>query len=244
MFDFKTICAAAVFALATPLTATAATSLLESITIDFGTGAGQESRVGVVGANIVGSDRVFVEDANKNADSLRPNFDFVTDLSTKTIDRFVITLQIAGVSDITPELGSDGLPLSGADPVGELWFAEVRGSSGGPTNSFYKRLPGSVAAGATPGSIFSFELSAANDGGEFGSDRTNGTPNNAFATSVAQDRIRLRFREESALADGFELLSATVDVYEVAAPVPLPASGLLLLGAVGGMAAWKRRKAA
>lgn len=241
MSIFKSLSVAAALALVTPIIANAATSLLESITFDFGTGPSQVDDVSVVGANVVGTDRVFVEDVNKNANSLRANFDFVSDLSTKTIDRFVITLQIAGVSALTPALDANGRAVSGSDEVGELWWAEIRGATAGTSDSFYKRLPGSVNIISN---TFSFTLDATNDGGELGSDRLDGTANTAFATSIAQDRIRLRFREESALADGFELLSATVDVYEVAAPVPVPASGLLLLGAVGGVAAWKRRKSA
>ena len=55
--------------------------------------------------------------------------------------------------------------------------------------------------------------------------------------------MRLRFREESGLEDIMWINTADLEVFGTAAPIPLPASGLLLLGAVGGVVAMKRRKA-
>ncbi len=248
MIRFKSLCTAAALCVFVPVAATAST-LLETQTVTF-------SGAGASGGQII---------SGGGGGGFFQNFTFTNDLSSLNIDRFVITLNVSGVGpevepnvdgdryteytgpgtiggealDRDAETNSDGVPT-------ENWFAEVAGggkdSDGnnlGSNSAFWARL----APDQSPLEPFIFELSAANDVGENGSDRTDGIDNRAFINTVWRDTLTLRFRERSGGTDDqFELSSATVEVYE-AAPIPLPASGLLLLGAVGGIAAWGRRKA-
>lgn len=67
---------------------------------------------------------------------------------------------------------------------------------------------------------------------------------NAFAQSVASESFAFWFSEFTPGTDKFKLASAELDVYGTApTTVPLPAGGLMLLGAFGGLAALRRRKA-
>lgn len=63
----------------------------------------------------------------------------------------------------------------------------------------------------------------------------------AFARLLATQALSFRFNEWSHGNDTFRLSSAKLEVY--GAPVPLPASGLMLAGALGGAALIRRRKA-
>lgn len=63
----------------------------------------------------------------------------------------------------------------------------------------------------------------------------------AFARLLATEALSFRFNEWSNGNDSFRLSSAKLEVY--GAPVPLPASGLMLAGALGGAALIRRRKA-
>lgn len=63
----------------------------------------------------------------------------------------------------------------------------------------------------------------------------------AFARLLATEALSFRFNEWSRDEDTFNLASAKLEVY--GAPVPLPASGLMLAGALGGAALIRRRKA-
>ena len=63
----------------------------------------------------------------------------------------------------------------------------------------------------------------------------------AFARLLATEALSFRFNEWSNGEDSFRLSSAKLEVY--GAPVPLPASGLMLAGALGGAALIRRRKA-
>ena len=236
MSFYKSLCVATALAVSSPIAAFAST-LLESITVDY-------TNNGTTGGQIINDPSdpqvaVFVQ-----------NFDFTNGLSSFNIDRFDITLNVIGVgalpADGVTTFGVDGATIGGIAANGsdntlgtENWFADIAGGAGGANTAFWRRLP----ADSDPVEPFTYSLSAANDNSEFGADRVDGINNTAFTRSVNQDQIKIRFREASGgLDDQFELLSITVDVYEIA-PIPLPASGFLLLGAVGGMAAWKRRKA-
>lgn len=67
---------------------------------------------------------------------------------------------------------------------------------------------------------------------------------NAFAQSVASESFAFWFSEFTPQTDKFKLASAELAVYGTApTTVPLPAGGLMLLGAVGGLTALRRRKA-
>ncbi|MFA9229791.1 MAG: VPLPA-CTERM sorting domain-containing protein [Microgenomates group bacterium] len=65
---------------------------------------------------------------------------------------------------------------------------------------------------------------------------------NAFAHTLATETFSFWFSEFTSGRDKFTLASAKLDVYGTA-PVPLPAGGLMLVGALGGLAAVRRRKA-
>lgn len=65
--------------------------------------------------------------------------------------------------------------------------------------------------------------------------------------ALAAGKMAFWFGEETFGSDDFKLFSASVTVEGQAqdlAPVPLPAAGFLLVGALGGLAAMRRRKAA
>lgn len=69
---------------------------------------------------------------------------------------------------------------------------------------------------------------------------------NAFAQSVASESFTFWFSEFTPGTDKFKLASAELDVYgTIPTPttVPLPAGGVMLLGALGGLNALRRRKA-
>ena len=241
MSILKALCTVSVLLFSLP-TVASATTLLHSITLDFGIGKVDE--ISVVGNNTVNANSVTVDDFNKGTVDfpglpVRPNFNF-NHIGHQSVSHFIISLEFAGLDNATPALGADGRALSGTDPIGELWWAEVRGSSDGIDRSYFHRLDNTEK---DSNGIVSFRLDSTNDGGELGSDRTDGMDNDAFQSSVDEGILRLRLREESAMNDTLELLSASVEIYGAPAPVPIPASSALLFGALGGLAAWKRRRA-
>lgn len=66
----------------------------------------------------------------------------------------------------------------------------------------------------------------------------------AFARSLAAGRLDFWFSEFTHGLDKFKLASARLTVTGLPAAVPLPAGGLLLLGALGGVVALRRRRKA
>lgn len=64
----------------------------------------------------------------------------------------------------------------------------------------------------------------------------------AFTTALAAETLGFWFGDQAWGANNFRLKSATLEVSGTVSPVPLPAAGLLLLGALGGLAAVRRRK--
>ena len=68
---------------------------------------------------------------------------------------------------------------------------------------------------------------------------------NVFDQAVSAGKMAFWFADEGGLVNTFKLYSAsvTVDYTPAAAAVPLPAGGVLLVGALGGIAALRRRKA-
>lgn len=231
MSTMKKLLSASALALALPVAAAASTSLT-TVTFDYGTGPGKDQPFGddPVNADDV---RVFDTSTATGYAQFSEVFDF-GDLMGATVDRIDVTLNYSRVSFAQP--------TGPADQTGEIWWARVLGVDNGTLDDDYF----TELAGTGPSvNGYTFSLTAADDLTAI-SDRPDSvtTLNSAFATSVAENRVRLRFREETAGDDNFVLLSASVEVFGTPAPVPLPASGLLLLGALGGAAAWKRRKSA
>ena len=70
------------------------------------------------------------------------------------------------------------------------------------------------------------------------------TGGNSFAHSVATETFGFWFSEWTSGADAFKLDFATLTVKGVPTAVPLPATGLLLIGALGGIMGLRRRRKA
>ena len=237
MSTFKSLCMVAALSLCAPVAATAST-VIDTQTVTFSNDVDIVNRRIQAGQVVSAGQRGFDEATNRE---YRADIDFSIDVSTFNIDRFEVILGVRDVG-LNPPTGvnADGMPTDGSDdtPGTENWFAEIVGGGSSAANqSFWKHLiPGDTT--------LTFDLNALNDTGETGSDRIDGVANTAFARTVDDNQISIRVKELSGGTDDqFVLTSITVKVYE-AAPIPLPASGLFLLGAVGGLAAWKRRKVA
>lgn len=105
----------------------------------------------------------------------------------------------------------------------ELWSVRILGSNnGGSSDDYFGVL-------VTLLSPTSYVLTAATD--------ILGV--NAFANAVSSEKLTFWFSEFSPGVDRFNLRSARIDIV---GEVPLPAGGLLLLGALGGLAALRRRR--
>lgn len=166
-----------------------------------------------------GGDRVrgnHVEISENQANPFFDSLDF-SDLAGSTIDSLELTLAYdrAGPTSIV------GFPL-------ERWLVDVQGSNGA---SFADDFTETLVDSASP---LTLTLSAATDGGGV----------DAFATSVANLALGFSFDEVGFLgAQTFRLFSATLTVNGTAAAVvPLPAPGLLLIGALGGLGLMRRRQ--
>ena len=248
---FKSFCTAAVLSLALPATAMAATSLA---TISYDYGSAKDKPTGWAGdppsqRDPLNTDNVRMHDTSTASgyNQFIQIFDLsIPELDGMTITSFEITLQYSQVDSAAVDNGVAGDP---SDDTGELWYARVLG---GPTpdnsldDDFFKVIPGIDDGEGTDTGTFSFVLDEANDGNDSESDRTDAvsTPNTAFQSSIDNGFLRLRFREESGGDDIMWLDSAQLEVFGTPAPIPVPASGLLLIGAVSGMLALRRRNAA
>ena len=255
---FKSLGAAAVLALAVPFAASAATSLA-TIAYDYGDGsnpnAGSDTPTGWNGdppsqRDPINADNVRMRDlSTRNGyNQFIQVFDLdIPELAGATITSFTITLNYSHVDTAPVDNGTPG--DGGLDDTGELWYARILGDDNSTLNDdFFKVVPGVGTGLASDTGTFSFTLDASNDGSNFGSERadTGTTPvsNSAFQNAVNNESLRLRFREESGGEDIMWLDSAQIEVFGTPQPVPLPASGFLLIGAVGGVIALKRRKTA
>ncbi|MFN4155546.1 MAG: VPLPA-CTERM sorting domain-containing protein [Paracoccaceae bacterium] len=164
-------------------------------------------------------------------DVLSPNHVTVSDQSKS---RFFDSFDFAALT-IGNTIQSLALTLdfNGAGPHGifgwkEAWFVRIQGSDKAASNDDYFDL---LIDSHSPQT---FTISAATDTGSV----------NAFAASLAGGKFEFWFSEETWFANSFKLKSASLAVFgtpEVAA-VPLPAGGFLLIGALGGLAALRRRK--
>ncbi|MDO9639504.1 MAG: VPLPA-CTERM sorting domain-containing protein [Pseudotabrizicola sp.] len=164
-------------------------------------------------------------------DALSGNYVTVSDQSSgRFFDSFNFSaLQIgATVESLALTLAFSGAGPNGLFGLAETWRVRVQGSNSGASFDDY------FAVLRDPNSPQTFTLSAATDTGWI----------NAFATSLLTGTLTFWFSEETLGADNFKLTSASLAVYGTPAPsvVPLPAGGFLLIGALGGLAALRRRK--
>lgn len=219
MSVFKPFLAAAAVALALPMAADAA--VLKSAFFDYGNDFAN-GEIKPPSDDPVGPNFVRVRDTPTS--SGYNQFVQVLDLSDVmgTITSIDVEIIYTGIATIDPEVDPD---------PGEKWSARVLGADNSSIlDDEFVELP---QTGPSTGTL-SFTIDASTD---------TASSTTAFAGSVASDMFRLRFREESSGADNFRLFSSEITVNGVA-PIPLPASGMLLLGALGGAAALRRRKAA
>ena len=245
MSFFKTVCVSTALVFVLPLAATATTTSLAQITVDYGTDNG----VFPSGTNPNRPDSVLVEDrktyTNRTGSpgntyqEFTDIFDF-GNLGGATIGSIVVSVEYTSVTFATPGPGTS-TQFDPTDGTGEVWWMRLIGTDNSSLDDdVFVKLPGTGAAST---GTFNYTLDAASEL-ETVSDRNDVTPtlNTAWTRALNDNRIVLRFREPTGGPDKFELLSATVEVFSTPAPIPLPASGVLLFGALGGLGLWKRRK--
>jgi len=163
------------------------------------------------------SSTTFFDDDNDFSES----FDF-SSVAYTAIDRFVLTLDVAGARD------ESGFFLF-FGPFFEDWSIRVQGSdTGGFADDSFSDITGD-------GTV-SFTLDAASDGGTV----------DAFANSVATGIYTFWLAEGSADSivnnPSITISSAQLQVFGEVAPVPLPAGLPLLAGALGGLAFLRRKR--
>lgn len=145
-------------------------------------------------------------------------FDF-SSLSYSSIDSLVLTLNYGGAG---PNSVFFGL-------IGENWNVRVGGSD---TASTFDDFTGQLDDSTAP---TSFTMDASTDVGGV----------DAFVTAVVSQSLSFSFDNTftSLLPESFVLASATLTVNGTSAVVPLPAPVWLLLTALGGLVAMRRRQA-
>ncbi|MCK0168586.1 VPLPA-CTERM sorting domain-containing protein [Jannaschia sp. S6380] len=162
-----------------------------------------------------GDDRVrgnHVEVQENRPNSFSDSISFA-DLAGATIDSLELTLTY-------DRAGPAGFPF-------EEWLVDVQGSN---QNSFADDFTDTLVDTASP---LTLTLTAATDTGSV----------DAFATSLANMSVGFTFDEIGFVGlDTFRLFSARLTVNGTAAVVPLPAPGLLLLAALGGLGLMRRRR--
>ena len=210
---------AAVLALAAALgqPAAAAPVLLDSFTHSYGTGAYDPS-----GSDALSSGHVTVSD--QSTVRFSDSFSLASVLGD-SIDSLALTLTFtsAGPSGFSFACGLVSFSLSN-----ECWKVRVQGANSSTQSDDYFATLFSALSPQT------FTLSAATDTSSI----------NAFATSLSTGSFAFWFSEQTVLADKFNLSSAKLEVFGTPAAVPLPAGGLLLIGALGGLAALRRKRSA
>lgn len=193
----------------------ASAATLGVYTHDYGNGAGQ---VDPGGDDVLGDGYVVVGDhggnsaANNDPGEFTDTFD-LTELSDDTIESYELTLSFSLAGpSIRPN---------------EAWLVQFQGSDGLDTMDDDFAL---LRSGASPQTI-TFNVTS--------DPVTNG---DAFENSLVTGLFTFGFGEMTSGFDSFVLNSATLTVNGTPAPVPLPAGGLLLLGGLSGLAAFRRRK--
>lgn len=166
-----------------------------------------------MGSDVLGADWVTISD--NSTQRFSDSFDF-SSLAYETIDRFILTLD-----------------FSFAGPAlfpSELWSVRVQGSN---TGSAGDDLFVPLVDLLSPQPTFVGPLTDFLSGGD------------AFAHSVATEEFEFWFSESTSAflgADNFRLASATLQIEGTPAPVPLPAAGFMLLGALGGVAGLRKMR--
>lgn len=210
----------AVLALGVALASPAAAAPLGSFTHNYGTGAYDPS-----GSDALSTGYVTVSD--QSSVRFSDSFNFASLQPGNSIDSLALTLTFSAA-------GPDGISFAcGAVSfnVSECWQLRAQGANSSTQSDDYFATLFSNLSPQT------FTLSAATD--------TGGV--NAFATSLSTGTFAFWFAEQTGNflhTDKFNLSSAKLEVFGTPAAVPLPAGGLLLLGALGGLAALRRKRAA
>jgi hypothetical protein len=200
-----------------------AATLLGSYQHDYGSLPG---RIDPTGNDLLNPASVTVSD--QSTERFADQFDF-SSLVYESITSFVLTLTYAGAG---PSFSYQCLPVIGCALVpNEFWTARVQGTDAAAAeDDYYGAL--------SEGPVQTLTLTAADD--------TGGV--SAFAQALASKSYAFWMSEWSAGADEMTLTSAKLEIFGTPvspppgpSPVPLPASGLLLVGALGGMALLRRR---
>jgi hypothetical protein len=184
---------------------------------DYGSGPGQydPGTPDTLGAGFVQIDD---NPTGETSGAFVDTFD-LSSLAGAVIETITLSLTYTNINTRTNGAGN----LVGS----ELWYFDIYGSD--PTNyvdNTWTSLT-SPSNGAT--STVSLTISAASDI----------SPIDAFATTLSNMALRFGFEEVSGGNDNFRLLEAVVTVNGTAA-VPLPATGLFLILALGALG-WRRR---
>ncbi|SFJ41069.1 VPLPA-CTERM sorting domain-containing protein [Jannaschia pohangensis] len=172
------------------------------------------------GADQLGNDFVTIRENRPANSRFIDTFDF-SELAGQAIESFTLILDYSGVGPTLINFGGTLFDL-------ERWEVNILGSQ---NNSTLDDLVVGLSDANSPQSI---TFSAATDVGGV----------NAFATALANLEFSFIFDEVGFFnTDTFRLNSATLIVNGTTAVVPLPAPGLLLLAALGGLGLMRRRKA-
>lgn len=157
--------------------------------------------------------------------------DYITVKDTTGVERFFDTISFAGlvydtIDTITLTLGfadaGSGKLILG---FGEKWLAYAP-SGFKPDGSLDDDKSTRYTLGTLKGTgEITFNIAA-----------------DVFNTAVSAERLGFWFGDKGGLSNDFKLKSATLTVAGNVSPVPLPAAGLLLLGALSGLAVVRRRR--